>query len=392
VFIRGSIFWGCILWGSIFCGCAFASDQSAPPTPTFKPQTIDEKIQIGYGITTADVDGDGKLDVLLADKKQFAWYRNPTWQKFIIAENLTPRDNVCLAAEDLDGDGKCELAVGADWDPGDRQHSGAVFYMVAPPDRTQKWEPIKLHAEPTVHRMRWLTLPDKGHGLIVAPLHGRGADGKAGSRILLYRYPADVRGKWQTTLLDDSMHLTHGMEVTPEHQVRIAGREGVLDILLKDAKPTLAKSWLVQPDIGYPFKGAGEFRSVDFGTFATVEPMHGNQLVVHKADSARHVLSERLIEGHALAVGHVLGSASRHAGLAAGEIVVGWRGGGGGIHLFVPLDGTYARWRESAVADSGIACEDLCLADLDDDGRLDVIASGRATHNVVIYWNHVGKD
>ncbi|MEZ5301545.1 MAG: VCBS repeat-containing protein [Verrucomicrobiales bacterium] len=34
-----------------------------------------------------------------------------------------------------------------------------------------------------------------------------------------------------------------------------------------------------------------------------------------------------------------------------------------------------------------MACEDLKLADLNGDGRLDVIAAGRATNNVVIYWN-----
>jgi hypothetical protein len=34
-----------------------------------------------------------------------------------------------------------------------------------------------------------------------------------------------------------------------------------------------------------------------------------------------------------------------------------------------------------------MACEDLCLADLDGDGKLDIIASGRATKNVKIYYN-----
>src|SRR3954447_24823915 len=135
-----------------------------PPEPKFRHQTIDDKIQIGYGVVAADVDGDKKLDILLADKTQFVWYRNPTWEKFVIAENLTKRDNVCLAAEDLDGDGKCELAVGADFDPNDRESSGAVFYMIAPKDRTQKWEPVKLHAEPTVHRMRWTSIPSLSEG------------------------------------------------------------------------------------------------------------------------------------------------------------------------------------------------------------------------------------
>jgi hypothetical protein len=38
-----------------------------------------------------------------------------------------------------------------------------------------------------------------------------------------------------------------------------------------------------------------------------------------------------------------------------------------------------------------IACEDLLPADLDGDGDLDIIASGRATHNVVVYWNQRKK-
>jgi hypothetical protein len=34
-----------------------------------------------------------------------------------------------------------------------------------------------------------------------------------------------------------------------------------------------------------------------------------------------------------------------------------------------------------------MACEDLKLADLDGDGKLDIIASGRASNNLKIYWN-----
>jgi hypothetical protein len=39
------------------------------------------------------------------------------------------------------------------------------------------------------------------------------------------------------------------------------------------------------------------------------------------------------------------------------------------------------------VDDDGMACEDLTLADLDGDGRLDIIASGRSTHNLKVYFN-----
>jgi hypothetical protein len=73
--------------------------------------------------------------------------------------NLTKNDNVCIAAQDIDGDGKCEVAVGAEWNPGDTVNSGAVFYLIPPADRTQKWEPVKFPSvEPTTHRMKWIKL------------------------------------------------------------------------------------------------------------------------------------------------------------------------------------------------------------------------------------------
>ena len=53
-------------------------------------------------------------------------------------------------------------------------NSGAVFYLQAPADPTQKWEAIALPHEPTVHRMQWVQVGTKRWDLVVQPLHGRG--------------------------------------------------------------------------------------------------------------------------------------------------------------------------------------------------------------------------
>src|ERR1041385_2508511 len=151
--------------------------------PKFRAVEVDSKIEIGYGLAIADVDGDKKPDILLADKKQIVWYRNPTWEKFVIAENLTKLDNVCIAAADLDGDGKAEVAVGAGWNPNDTVNSGEVFYLVPPKDRTQKWEPIELPHEPTVHRMHWVRNGTGQFELVVTPLHGRGNQNSEGQGV-----------------------------------------------------------------------------------------------------------------------------------------------------------------------------------------------------------------
>ena len=49
-----------------------ASVASAAPEPKFRLQEID-KVEIGYGLAIADVDGDGKKDILLADKTTVQW-------------------------------------------------------------------------------------------------------------------------------------------------------------------------------------------------------------------------------------------------------------------------------------------------------------------------------
>ena len=57
-----------------------------------------------------------------------------------------------------------------------------------------------------------------------------------------------------------------------------------------------------------------------------------------------------------------------------------------GISVWTELDERGEKWRES-VLDDQTACEDIAIADLDGDGKLDIIAAGRASHNLRILWN-----
>lgn len=387
----------CILHFSLCTLAAF----SAPPEPKFEAQTIDDKISIGYGVATGDVDGDGKPDILLADAKQIVWYKNPgepgkAWSKFVIAENLTPLDNVCIAARDINGDGKVEVAVGAQWNPGettDPEKSGAIFYLIRPEDPTQKWEPVQIKPhEPTVHRMAWVRINKGDYRLAVLPLHGRGNVKGEGESVQLFFYdlPSDVRrGPVKTAVVNTQMHLTHNFDVVDYPSIKdtseyvwVGGREGLQSYVLAINHP----AWLaVSPQAPLDFGAIGEVRL--FGGFAAaIQPLHGNQVVFFKERNKQStiILDASLKEGHALVVADLLS-------LNLDQIIAGWRMPNAekkvGIRMYVPQDEKYETWKTYTIDDNNMACEDLKVADLDGDGRPDIVASGRATKNVIVYWN-----
>jgi hypothetical protein len=367
-----------------------------PPAPKFRPQDIDTAVSIGYGIAVADVDGDKKPDILLADQKTIQWYHNPDWKKHVIAENLTPRDNVCIAATDIDGDGKCEVAVGGDWAPGDTTNSGAVFYLIAPADRTQKWEAVKLHHEPTVHRMHWVKNPAGKWDLVVKPLHGRGNKNNegAGSKVYAYTMPANPREPWKTTLISDFTHASHNFQpinwdTDPEHEIVSGAKEGVWWFGRSTGewkKRQLTDQWTGEVRDGR-LPGGQRF-------LATIEPMHGTMAAVYleparkKGLWPRTLLDDSLKDGHAVVVADLLGTGSD-------QVVVGWRAmtpkGVAGVRLFTPLDKAGKEWRKSDLSAAEVAVEDMKSADLNGDGKPDLVLAGRQTKNLRILWNETGK-
>lgn len=373
------------------------------PLKEFEAVVVDAEIDVGYGVAVANVGGSDAPDLVLVDRDTVAWYENPSWQEHVIARQLTPRDHVCIAARDIDGDGLAEIAVGAGWNPADTIGSGSLHYLRAGTDPTQPWTPIRLPHEPTVHRTRWLRGAEESYELLVAPLHGRGnrAGRGPGVRLLTYRPPqGEPDQPWWTALVDDSLHQTHNIDPVqwdddPEDELLVAGTEGIF--LFDRAGDSWQRQAITGPAVGETgFRGASEVRAgrlSDGRRFvASIEPFHGNQLVFYTAPERgsprrswrRTVLADDLAQGHALACGDLVGA-------GADQIVVGWRGinraGMVGLRLYLPRDARGRHWQVTPIDDGTMACEDLRLADIDGDGLLDVVAAGRSTHNLVIYFN-----
>ncbi len=368
----------------------------APPA-VFESKTIDAKISIGYGLAIADVDGDGKQDVLLVDADETVWYRNPTWEKQALTGKLTNKDHVCICAKDINGDGKAEIAIGAEWNPGDTKDSGAVFALY-PAEPGQLSEAKKLHHEPTVHRMNWVAGEGGRSFLAVLPLHGPGNKNGEGDGInfLGYHPQPTPYEDWQTFLIHKGFHMAHNFDPvswndSKAESILVACKEGI-HLLSPSGEKWDAKAMTE--------KGAGEVRlgKLPGGKrfITTIEPMHGNEVVINPENPGglwsekRFVVDETLGEGHALVAADFLD-------LGYDQIVAGWRKPSTdtkktGLRLYIPSNEDGTEWKlHSTIAEDTMACEDLKAADLDGDGKPDLIASGRSTRNVVVYWNKTGK-
>ena len=97
-------------------------------------------------------------------------------------------------------------------------------------------------------------------------------------------------------------------------------------------------------------------------------------------------MDDQLKEGHAVATGDFLG-------LGRDQVIAGWRvpnaAGKTGIRLYVSRDKTSSGWDPFWIDENGIATEDFQVLDMNGDGKPDIVASGRATKNLKIYWNRV---
>lgn len=91
------------------------------------------------------------------------------------------------------------------------------------------------------------------------------------------------------------------------------------------------------------------------------------------------MLDDSLSEGHAVVAADLDGD-------GMDEIVAGWRGGGGGLALYDPVDAAGRSYAKIDL-DRGIAVEGAVAADVNLDGRLDIVVIAGRTNNLAWYEN-----
>ncbi|HUY34954.1 MAG TPA: VCBS repeat-containing protein [Pirellulales bacterium] len=373
----------------------------------FRVQEIDTGLTVGYAVSLVDVNSDELMDIVVVDTQRVIWYENPSWRIHTLIEGRTKPDNVCIAPYDIDGDGRLDFALGADWRPIDTHTGGAIQWLQRPAAADDECGLHPIGEEPTTHRMRWADLDGDGRQeLIVVPLMGRDTTKPLWSerplRVLAYKIPDDpVAGPWKPEVISQELHVAHGFWPTDldrdgRTDLLVASFEGVSLLERKESGGWTCRRIGAGNQDNPEARGASEIKhgrlTNDADYIATIEPWHGFQVVVYTRPAAggaglwdRRVLDDELKWGHAVWCADLDGDDDQ-------ELIIGVRDDQSdqqrcGVRIYDPTDAHGTSWTRQLVDAGGVNVEDLAAADLDGDGRDDVVAVGRQSHNVRIYWN-----
>jgi len=376
----------------------------------FRDQELATRLTVGYAVRLIDMNQDGRLDIVIVDSKRLLWLENPNWNEHIMLDTPSQtHDNVCFAPHDIDGDGRLDFAVGADWQPNNTASGGSIGWISPGPTVNDPWTYHPIGDEPTTHRMQFLDIDADGQAeLVVVPLKGRDTTppnfAERGVRVLAYDIPQDpVKGPWEPQVINDELHVSHNfwhVEQGGRLRLLVVSFEGVTALTRRDDGSWSQVLVGAGDQESSPNRGASEIRTGRLGPdvpyIATIEPWHGDKVVVYTrpdepyAGGGSWLWKRNVLDGE-LKWGHAVWCANLDAD-EAHELVIGVRDDlddqhRRGLRLYDPQDGAGERWKRVLVDPGSVAIEDLAVADLNGDGRQDIVAVGRQTHNVKIYWN-----
>ncbi len=372
------------------------------------------EVPAGYQVAVADVNGDGQPDLigLSTQERLIAWYENPVWQRRPISRNT--ESNICLAPL-ATRHGLTGLAFASDFHLEDSTRGGDVWWATPGRSLDAEWDHQTIARIPASHRLRWGNITGDGRlRLVDAPIIGYGAhepDYSVPTHLTWFDPPASVYHKpahggripqtgkvieWPSHLIDASLTVLHGLlmfdwDDDGRDEILTASFEGVH--LFHSHGPASRLTWTrtqlaagdqaPHPRRGSSEIGVGQVAGRRF--LATIEPWHGEQVVVYSAPAhgsglwQRQVIDSSFKDGHALVCADLDGDGSS-------EIVAGYRGPGTALYVYYAADESGSDWLRQTL-DTNMSASCVAVEDMNGDGLPDLVCIGASTGNLKWYQN-----
>ncbi len=351
----------------------------------FRTHTIEADLQSGYQVIAVDIDRNGLPDVvgLSQQSETLYWYENPSWKRRALVSGM--QRMITLAAADLDSDGVPEIALGTHFDQTDETSEGRVYIVEHRGDPDRLWKAEEIDRLPTTHRLRFVDLDSDGAvELVNSPLTGPGCRKPLFDcdTPLIFYEPGDWKRQYVTEDLDG---VVHGMrEADWNGSVIMTASMGGVVIFRWDGEGWDRRHPAAGDPRERPFNGASEIRLGRLNGerfLSTIEPWHGNQVVVYRQwagdDRPREVITDSLRDGHVLNIADFDGDGND-------ELVTGSRGEPFSLALYRFEDD---RWKRYALDEGGLSAAGCDIVDLDSDNDLDMVCIGARTDNIKWYEN-----
>jgi hypothetical protein len=364
---------------------------AADPLVHFAEHTIATDLKGGYQVVVADLNHDGKPDLiaLASGMNELVWYENPTWQRHVIAGNLSHMIN-CAVVETA-GDPIPTIVLASEFANQAKDSIGLVSVLKHQGDPRLPWSVTEIDRLTTSHRLRTADIDGSGKRVVInAPLTGAKAeapDYRDQTPLVMYR-----PGEWKRQYIStENSGVVHGVYILDwdgdgRDEILTASFTGIhLFKLGADGRWTRTEIAKGDPS-PWPKSGSSDIAVGKLGAqrfLAAIEPWHGNQVAIYRQRSGawqRRVIDDSLVDGHTIVTADLKGDGSS-------EVIAGYRGNGHSVFLYYAADANGDQWAKQALDGGGMAAAACAAADLNGDGRIDIACIGSATSNLKWYEN-----